>query len=229
MLKACVGILFATIVASVVGCSSSSAEGFPPPPPEEEETSPAPKAAAKPSTPPAPPAPVSTNEPTTPPPPDEPDAGAPAPDSGAQCQDTSPEPASTEANAYALPAIDDCDGSAQTIRGVAAGMFDVDVYKFRGDDTYLCRMGPKASITAPGLRLCMFIQCQSGTTNIASCGAGTASLSKQGLKGCCVEGPAEMTLDFDCNGSADETSNFYLQVDQPKADLCVPYSVTYSL
>jgi hypothetical protein len=224
----CLALAGAALLALVVGCSSSDAKGFGAPAPADDATEPSQPAArpgAAPTTPPTPPPSQPTTDPQA-----QPDGGAsPAPDAAPACQDTTPEPGADEGAPLALAAIDDCDKSVASLRGVVAGQFDVDTYKFRGNDTYLCRMAPKAVMSAPGVRLCMFVQCQAGTTNIASCTTGAPATSKTGLKGCCVDGPGEVNIDFDCNGSLDDAADFYMRVDQPNANLCVPYTVTYSL
>jgi hypothetical protein len=216
-------LVVAIMVAAGIGCSSSS-EGFTPAPaPEQEVVAAQPRGpeGAAPSE--APAAPESSAQPT----PAE-DGGAPKRDGGAQCKDT-PDPGGNEATAYALAPIDDCDGSQATVRGISAGVADVDMYKFSGSDTSLCRIVPKASITGPGLRLCEFIKCQAGTTAVTSCGTAAVATSKTGLQGCCLDGPGEMNISFNCAGSWSDSADFYLQVEQPKTDACVPYSVTYSL
>jgi hypothetical protein len=213
-------------VFAIAACSSSQGGGSDPAPPEDDITEATPKPKPKDTTPAA--SATSTETPPPPPPPTD-DGGAPGSDAGSTCKDTTPEPGQSELEAYALPAIDDCDGSGGTVRGVANGMFDVDTYKFRGNDTYLCRLDPKATNQTPGVRMCLFAQCLAGKTTVTSCLAGTAATSKTGLPGCCVDGPGDVKLDFDCNGSGDDTADFFLRIDQPKTNECIAYQASYSL
>lgn len=216
----------ATLFA-IAACSSSQGGGSSPAPPEDEINEATPKPKPKDTTPAA--SATSTDTPPPPPPPSTDDGGASGNDAGSTCKDTTPEPGQSELEAYALPAIDDCDGSGGTVRGVANGMFDVDTYKFHGNDSYLCRLDPKATNQTPGVRICLFAQCTAGKTTVTSCLAGTAATSKTGLPGCCVDGPGDVKLDFDCNGSGDDTADFFLRIDQPKTNECISYQASYSL
>jgi hypothetical protein len=147
----------------------------------------------------------------------------------ATCTDTVPEPGALERDALQLEAIDDCDGDGGKIHGVSNGTLDVDMYKFRGNDTPLCRIDPLATNHTPGIRLCMFAQCVAGATNVSACTTGTRATSRTGLPGCCIDYPGDLAFAFDCGGSFDDTADYYLRVDQPDSNKCLPYDVSYSL
>ena len=52
--------------------------------------------------------------------------------------------------------------------------------------------------------------------------------SPNGLHGCCLDGPGEVSSDHDCAGSIsdDDSASIYIQVSSLE-DVCTPYSVDF--
>lgn len=161
------------------------------------------------------------------------DAGAPTPDPGDQCLDGA-DPGGTAPTAKVVADIDDCDSSGPgygghpPLTGVINGKSDVDVYKFTGNDTFGCSVGPVLVSPTSNLEVCMFVSCNKGTTNFKGCTGGAQSTSDIGNPGCCVATPGQVQLDYSCGGftQTDDTATFFVRVKET-ADLCLPYQLAY--
>jgi hypothetical protein len=142
------------------------------------------------------------------------------------------EPNESETTAYRLKAaaIDDCDGSGDTINGVIAGFQDVDWYFYEGDDGIGCSVDPTRSLTQSesGLRICKYFECISGDTEVDDCPSGTTpALSPENRPGCC--GTSGFDVGLNCGGTLDEHAYVYIRIDQPGGNLatCNGYSLDY--
>lgn len=149
------------------------------------------------------------------------DAGTDAP----SCVDPLNEPNESENDATEVDDTNDCDGT-HTETGILTPGGDVDWYHFDGTDNLLsCTPNPKVSVNKNGVRVCVFAQCTSGTTQVV-CAQGTAQKSPANRDGCCATGgTAEITLA--CSGLGADDADVYIRVDQP-GNACVDYQVTYS-
>lgn len=142
------------------------------------------------------------------------------------CPGEAGEPNESEVLATPRPQIDDCDGSGKSVSGVSSGTGDVDWIRFRGKDASLCAVDPTVKIDAVGLRLCAFVMCTDGATTVQGCTNGTASSSPAKTKGCCTSGTGSMTVPMNCTGTSDD-ADVFIRIDQPDANMCVPYKVDY--
>ena len=132
----------------------------------------------------------------------------------------------TEATATMLAPIDDCDnGVFQRTLGVAAGISDVDYYKFSGSDVFGCVVDPAVTATDSNLEICQFVSCNSGAATFVGCNGGTIAQSPSGLPGCCVNTPGTAAPLFDCPGSSD-SSTVYMRV-RNLVDACTPFTLGY--
>jgi hypothetical protein len=161
-----------------------------------------------------------------------PDLAAPddaAPDDAAPpplaCDDPGPEPDEREVEATPLPDINDCDSNGSSVSGVVAGASDVDFFHFVGTDTIACVVDPTAMIDAAGLRLCVFLSCRHGATNLKGCPSGDPALSPAGFSGCCsTSGTVQASISCFVG---DDSADVYLSVAEPVGDECVPYRISY--
>jgi hypothetical protein len=151
------------------------------------------------------------------------------------CVDGGVEPNDSEAAAHPLSAtpIIDCNYAGDSVSGTISGSGDADWYKYSGDDTLLCVVDPSRSITATnaGLRVCKFVECEVGPTQVNSCPANaTAETSPDGRAGCCAGADFDMT-DFDCPDVTDDNVTVYIRIDQPGAvaTTCNDYTLAYHL
>ena len=144
------------------------------------------------------------------------------------CGSDAPEDNGTQVTATPLPSIDDCDSSGSTVSAISSGMGDTDWTHYFGTDPALalCTVDPTAQIDAPGLRVCIFIICPTGTTTITSCTNGSPDTSPAGSPGCCTTSTTAMTVKLSCGGTSD-SADVYMRVDQPSSDQCVPYDLAY--
>lgn len=156
-------------------------------------------------------------------------AGNPGTDAGTDaptCPDPLNEPNENENAATASDGVDDCDGQ-KTRAGILKPGGDQDWFKFAGTDNLLsCSPNPKVKVDKSDLRVCVFAQCQSGTTQVV-CASGTAHKSPANREGCCATGgAAEITLT--CSGLGSQNADLYVRVDQPNKNACIDYQLTYS-
>lgn len=150
-----------------------------------------------------------------------------ATDTTPTCTGSQAEPNNSIPSALLLPSIDDCDGSGSTLKGVAAGSGDPDFWHYIGTDKFGCSVDAFAS-TTDKVRLCVFVACSAGTTEIKKCNKGTAATSPGGVQGCCTDGPGEVSVEHSCPlVGTDDGADVFMRVDAPGATACVPYQVSY--
>lgn len=143
------------------------------------------------------------------------------------CTGSQAEPNNTIPSAALLPSIDDCDSSGSKLEGVLAGGGDPDFWHYLGKDKLGCSVDPFATTKDP-VRLCVFVACGSGTTDIKKCSKGTFATSPGGLGGCCTDGPGDVSVDDRCPlVGSDDGADVFMRVDSPSATGCVPYEVSY--
>ena len=145
----------------------------------------------------------------------------------ASCPGEEPEPNDTEPEAVPLAAIDDCDSSGSALSGYLSSATDVDHWHYQGKDTVRCSVDPTASTKDP-VELCVFVACLSGATQLNGCPSGAPATSHAKLRGCCVEGPGTVVVDFKCPlvGSGND-ADVYLRVRSAAAKTCRLYDVAY--
>ncbi len=161
------------------------------------------------------------------------------PDTGADTavRDTGPEvlpceagqfePNGSEGSALGLKDIDDCDGSGGSFSGTIGGGGDVDWWTFKGKDTFGCTVDPTAS-TKSGVRVCIFVACEAGATEVKSCPKGTKAKSPAGSQGCCSDSSGNVEVDFHCTlVGTNDSAAVYMRVDDTTATTCKPYKVDY--
>lgn len=143
------------------------------------------------------------------------------------CTGSQAEPNDSLPSARPLKAIDDCDGSGDKFAGTVGGA-DVDYWTFKGSDKFGCTVDPSVTNHSGSVRVCVFAQCLSGTTEFKKCNAGTAFKLPSGLDGCCTDGPGDASLDFKCTlVGTDDSADVFIRVDSPGATTCLPYDVDY--
>lgn len=159
-------------------------------------------------------------------------AGTGGTGTGSTCNDIGlGEPNESEATAWPLQmgAIEDCDGDGDSITGTLAPG-DVDWFFYEGDDTTFCVVDPTRSFTQSqsGLRLCKYVECLNGNTELSCPGGTSEDTSGQGRLGCCGMSGFDIT-DVNCSGTADEHVYVYIRVDQPGSgpQSCNDYTLSY--
>jgi hypothetical protein len=153
-----------------------------------------------------------------------------AADAAPTCADSEQEPNNSVPSAVPLRAteITDCDNQGGTFKGVVAGGTDVDFFHYHGKDTALCRTDVTASTKSPGVRLCAFVVCYKGTTEIKSCPKGTPATAPGGVNGCCADANGDVEVEHTCPLiGADDTADVYMRLDAEGATACMPYEVSY--
>jgi hypothetical protein len=156
-------------------------------------------------------------------------SGDATPDTRPTCTEVEAEPNNSIPSAVALKEIDDCDGSGGTLKGMVAGGTDPDFFHYKGNDKFGCVVDATASTKTAGVRLCVFVSCASGTTELKSCKKGMKETSPGGVLGCCSSGPGEVVVEHGCPlvGSSD-SADVYIRVDAPgSGSMCTPYDVDY--
>lgn len=143
------------------------------------------------------------------------------------CVGSQAEPNNSIPSAILLSPIDDCDSSGSKFKGVVAGAGDPDFWHYLGTDKFGCTVDPFASTKDP-VRLCVFIACGSGTTELKKCSKGSPTTSPGGLPGCCTTGPGDVLVDYSCPlVGSDDNADVFMRVDALAATGCVPYEVSY--
>ncbi|MEJ7728413.1 MAG: hypothetical protein WKG00_04280 [Polyangiaceae bacterium] len=144
---------------------------------------------------------------------------------GDTCLDEGPgEPNETEATAFDLGDIEDCDSAGDQVSAVLDGPDDVDWYRYDGDDTFGCSVDPNRGITVNGsVRLCKFVDCVSGTAEFDCPEGSVTATSPGGHPGCCSNNG--FGIDPNCSG-IDDDSTVYIRIDEPTLP-CAEYTVTY--
>lgn len=138
------------------------------------------------------------------------------------------EPNNSLPSATPLKEIDDCDGSGGSFKGVLSGQTDPDFFHYKGNDKVGCVVDATAS-TKSSVRLCVFVACAAGTTDLKSCKKGMRETSPGGVLGCCSDGPGEVVVEHTCPlvGTSD-SADVYMRVDAPgSGSACTEYDVAY--
>jgi hypothetical protein len=150
-----------------------------------------------------------------------------APEVGPTCTGEETEPNDRAIEAVPLGTIDDCDSSGSTLHGVLSSASDVDYWHFQGNDTFGCSVDPTVS-TTQSVKLCVFVACLHGPTEVKGCTDSTPTLSDEGLHGCCTDGPGDAVVDFTCTlVGSDDSADVYIRVEDPSASSCEHYDVAY--
>lgn len=139
------------------------------------------------------------------------------------------EPNNSLPSAINLKEIDDCDGSGSSFKGVVSGSSDPDFFHYKGNDKVGCVVDATASTKTAGVRLCVYVTCAAGTTELKSCKKGTRETSPGGVAGCCSIGPGEVVVEHGCPlvGTSD-SADVYMRVDAPGGgSACTAYDVSY--
>lgn len=139
------------------------------------------------------------------------------------------EPNNSLPSALNLKEIDDCDGSGSSFKGVVSGGTDSDFFHYKGNDKVGCVVDASASTKTAGVRLCVYVTCAAGTTELKSCKKGTRETSPGGVQGCCNIGPGEVVVEHGCPlvGTSD-SADVYMRVDAPGGgSACTAYDVSY--
>jgi hypothetical protein len=152
-------------------------------------------------------------------------------DGGMPCEDPGPEPndsivLATSACGVPTCELGDCDsdgsqgygGKRPPITGVV-GPGDSDNYG-------LCWVDPAAKTEQYGFRLCMFVACVKGASQVSACPNGLA-LDQEGAPGCCITAPGEVSITYDCVGSLNDEDSARIVVRVDEATACTPYSIDY--
>lgn len=143
------------------------------------------------------------------------------------CTGSQVEPNDSLPSARPLKAIDDCDGSGDKFTGTVGGA-DVDYWTYKGSDKFGCSVDPSVKNHSASVRVCVFAQCLSGTTEFKKCNSGTAFKLPSGIDGCCTDGPGDASMDYTCTlVGSDDSADVFMRVDSPGATTCLPYEVDY--
>ncbi len=145
------------------------------------------------------------------------------------CDDPGFEPNEDEDSAEDLgdQGCGDMDGS---IVGVLDGDADIDFSTFHGVDSMACGFqNPFIGVTltaSDAVRLCVYTDCDNGTPMFMCPMGSMSAMSPNGLPGCC--GAGDMSFQFNCSNSQNESADVYVSVDQAPVDACVDYTIAYS-
>jgi hypothetical protein len=142
------------------------------------------------------------------------------------CEDYGAEPHDNQETAQNLGTISDADDDGSFACGTIKGTNDIDWYTFAGDDAFLNYVDPERSLVTQnggGGRVCVYLQCNNGSTSI-DCGGATADTAPLGQKGCCSA--TSVAPKLNCSG-LDDSAKIWIRVDTPQALACVPYQLDY--
>ncbi len=160
------------------------------------------------------------------------------------CVDDGDEPNGSLLLATAPPSGSAC--AMTTRNGTLAGDYDVDVFR-SGACALSDAVDPSAQLTGDGLRLCLFVACQYGTTNLFGCyeqKRGDADVdggappvwktrTDSGFLGCCRNGSGRVAVQAECGGIAKQQLEGFVWVDpgdEPLAgSACPAYSVSWRM
>jgi hypothetical protein len=132
----------------------------------------------------------------------------------------------TEAQAFFLGSITDCESVFETVSGILGGPADTDWYTYNGSDAPLCISDPSFSISGSnGLRRCLYVVCDSGSAAFTCPAGSTQNTSPDGKNGCCTTDDFLTINDLDCMGGSDDSVSMWLRIDQTQEE-CNEYSGT---
>lgn len=142
------------------------------------------------------------------------------------CEDFGSEPHETQQTSFSLGEITDADDDGGFVCGTVKGAADVDWYTYAGVDAFLNVVDPSRSLIAEAdaARLCVYIQCDKGGTQVGCAAPDTADTAPNGAKGCCGFGVVSPSLN--CNG-LDDSARVWIRVDNPDMLACVPYRLDF--
>lgn len=151
-------------------------------------------------------------------------------DGSTSCNDPA-DPGSNPGGARTLPNTDDADDNFKPVNGVISSPVDIDVYKFSAADVSGAFLETSFPLTTAGVELCVFVHCANAgaaVTPVTDCSAGTKQKDNaSGWEGCCANGPADPTPEWDCSGT-DDSADFLLRVSPtPSTTTCQAYSFSY--
>lgn len=132
--------------------------------------------------------------------------------------------------AFDLGQIDDSDANGGDFLGVAATGGDVDWFSYRGVDATGSTVDPTRDINGTGVKVCKFIQCDSGQAADFSCPMGTTAASEGTLPGCCWGDALPHSVDLTCGSTSLDSDNatIFIKVESDGSQLgCVEYLLTY--
>jgi len=147
-------------------------------------------------------------------------------DPGANCADNGfGEPNEAQTNAMDFGSISDVDTAGKTFCAILSGTSDVDWFTYQGSDDLFSEVDPFQSISnGTKARLCAFFGCKSGSTML-NCGANSKpTTAPNGQAGCCSSSPFPVTLE--CS-SVNDHAQVWLRIDNPEANACIPYQVSF--
>lgn len=152
----------------------------------------------------------------------------PLPDAGPECDDPS-EPNDTENTSTALvspmPPFTDCDDTGGTVSG-AVDSEDEDWYSYTAVDDGFCVVDPTVTVATGNVEVCLFLKCtDTDATEEITCPAGSTATTVGTIEGCC--GTSGFEIDFNCDGTGDETATNFIRVKSAGQDSCETYSVGY--
>ena len=141
--------------------------------------------------------------------------------------DAEPNENEAQANEFGDQACAAPDG---IIAGALIDDADIDWSVFHSVDSMACGFeNPFVSLTltaSDSVRLCVFADCDEGMAAFECANGAMDATSPNDLPGCCDNG--DITFQFNCSGSPNESAQFFVRVDQAPADACVDYTVGYS-
>lgn len=136
------------------------------------------------------------------------------------------EPNASEPAAANLGSLDDCAASSFSVPAVLADGADTDFFHFQGDDVFGsgCAVNPSVAVSSSAdARVCVFVECNEGDTEL-TCPAGTTdAVSPNGRPGCCATGDVP-EIDLSCTGFGDDSADVFVRVDQA-AEVCTHYGL----
>ena len=135
----------------------------------------------------------------------------PEPDaSGADggCNQADIEANDTPATSRPLAATTDCDDKGNKNPPARSPPQRMSIgSSFHGSDTRTCVVNPTATVSETGLRLCVYVKCDSGQGSVPTCAQGTKDSSPpSGLDGCCATTPGSVEASVSCPGTDESTT-----------------------
>jgi hypothetical protein len=145
----------------------------------------------------------------------------------AGCVDKDPEPNDTEATAFNLAGITDCDGTGASLTGTIDGASDTDWYSVYADDTFGCSVTPTFTQTSSEtVTVCAYFLCDSGTTEVTCDSASQADSSPAGNSGCCSTA-STFSPGVNCSGTSKDSTQISLVV-KSTTNACLSYTIDYN-
>lgn len=142
------------------------------------------------------------------------------------CEDeTNTEANESQPAAHDLGNINDNDASGKFLCPVLDGAADVDWFTFTGDDVFPYVVDPNRIVTSDfNARICVYLECLSGTTSVSCDADDVADIAPLGQKGCC--GMGSVSPGINCTG-LDDAADVWIKVENVDMLACVPYQLQY--